>query len=140
EALDELAVLGEAPVEDLQRHLAPELKVLRAVDLGHSPAAEAVQHAVAAVDDGLGFEAFGHFRSSCMTALAIGAATVPPNPVPHSTVAAMATRGSCTGAKAMNQSWFGPHGRSTSAVPVLPATSIPCSAAAVPVPSLSTWP
>ena len=104
EALDELAVLGEAAVEDLQRHLAPELEVLGAVDLGHAAAAQAVQHAVAAVDDGLGFEAFGHFKSSCITALAIGAATVPPNPVPHSTVAAMATRGSCAGAKAMNHS------------------------------------
>ena len=72
-----------------------------------------------------------------MTALAIGAATVPPNPVPHSTVAAMATRGSWAGAKAMNHSWFG-QPWSTSAVPVLPATSIPSSAAAVPVPSLTT--
>ena len=107
EALDELAVLGEAAVEDLQRDLAPELQVLRAVDLGHAAAAQAVEHAVTAVDDGLGFEAFGHFKSSCMTALAIGAATVPPNPVPHSTVTAMATRGSWTGAKAMNHSWLG---------------------------------
>src|SRR6185295_12572976 len=138
EALDELAVLGEAPVEDLQRHLAPELQVLGDVDVRHAAAAQAVQDAVAPVDDGLGFEAFGHFRSSCMTALAIGAATVPPNPVPHSTVTAMAMRGSWAGAKAMNHSWFG-QPWPTSAVPVLPATSMPSSAAAVPVPSLTTW-
>ena len=93
EALDELAVLGEAAVEDLQRNLAPELQVLRAVDLGHPAAAHPVQHAVAAVDDCLGVQAFGHCKSCCITALAIGAATVPPNPVPHSTVTAMATRG-----------------------------------------------
>ena len=36
----------------------------------------------------------------------------------------------------MNQAWFVPP---TSAVPVLPATSMPDSAAAVPVPSFTTW-
>jgi hypothetical protein len=47
EALDELAILGEAPVEDLQRDLAPQLQVLGAVDLGHAAAAHATEHAVA---------------------------------------------------------------------------------------------
>ena len=38
----------------------------------------------------------------------------------------------------MNHGWLRPVRRSISAVPVLPATSMPCSAAAVPVPSLTT--
>ena len=70
-----------------------------------------------------------------MTCFAIGAATVPPWPVVLSTVTAIATRGLCTGANAMNHAWFT---APTSAVPVLPATSMPSSAAAVPVPSSTT--
>ena len=66
-----------------------------------------------------------------MTFLAIGAAVSPPVPLEHSTVAAIATFGSSRGANAMNQTWLGPHGRSTSAVPVLPPTEMPSSAAAV---------
>ena len=60
-----------------------------------------------------------------MTFLAIGAATSPPVPVEHSIVTAMATFGSCAGANAMNHTWLG-HPWPTSAVPVLPATSMPC--------------
>ena len=41
EALHELLVLGEAPVQHLQRHLAPEVGVLRAVDVGHPAGADA---------------------------------------------------------------------------------------------------
>ena len=66
-----------------------------------------------------------------------GAAAARPE---HSTVAATATFGLRAGAKAMNQVWTPScpvHG--TSAVPVLPATSMPVSAAAVPVPSRTTF-
>src|SRR5680860_582855 len=77
-----------------------------------------------------------------MTARAIGAATVPPCPEVHSTVAATAIWGSEAGAKPMNQAWLGSPSQfsrpGTSAVPVLTATSIPLSAAWVPVPSLTT--
>ena len=40
EALDELVVLGEAAVQELQRDLAAELRVLGAVDVGHAARAE----------------------------------------------------------------------------------------------------
>ena len=40
EALDELGVLGEAAVEQLERDLAAELRVLGAVDVGHPARAE----------------------------------------------------------------------------------------------------
>ena len=48
----------------------------------------------------------------------------------------MAIFGLSAGAKAMNQGWLN---CPVSAVPVLPATSTPLSAAAVPVPSLTTF-
>ena len=51
EALHELLVLGEAPVEHLQRHVAPEVNVLRAVHVGHPAGAEPSHHPVAAVHD-----------------------------------------------------------------------------------------
>ena len=67
--------------------------------------------------------------------MAIGAATVPPNPPCwRSTTAATATRS----VKPMNHSVLIPAAMSISAVPVLPATSTPSSAAAVPVPSRTT--
>ena len=80
-----------------------------------------------------------------MTCLAMGAATVPPKPpIERSTVTATATRGWFAGAKAMNQGWVRFELGTIWAVPVLPATSMPWSAAAVPVPSLTTcviiWP
>src|SRR6185503_410540 len=121
EALDELGVLGEAAVQDLERDPPPELQVLGAVDVGHPARADAIEHAVAAIDDRLGGEALGHLRSSCMTFLAIGAATSPPVPAEHSIVTAIATFGSCSGANAMNQTWLG-QPWPTSAVPVLPPT------------------
>ena len=48
----------------------------------------------------------------------------------------MAKRGASAGAKPMNQAWGGPPG--ASAVPVLPATVKPGTAAAVPVPRFTT--
>ena len=57
EALDELLVLGEAAVEQLQRHPAAELLVLGAVDVGHAARAEAVEHPVAPVDDRVALDA-----------------------------------------------------------------------------------
>src|SRR6185312_16058050 len=105
EALDELGVLGEAPVQDLERDAAPELEVLGAVDVGHPARADAPDDAVAAVDDRLGGEALAHLSSSCITFLAIGAAVSPPVPLEHSMVTAMATFGLWRGANAMNQTW-----------------------------------
>ena len=54
EALDELVVLGEAPVQQLERDLAAELLVERAVHVGHPARPDAVLDRVAAVDDGAG--------------------------------------------------------------------------------------
>ena len=54
EALDELVVLGEAPVQHLQRDLAAELRVLGAVHVGHPAGADARHDLVAAVDDSPG--------------------------------------------------------------------------------------
>ena len=93
-------VLGEAAVEDLQRDRAAELQVLGAVDVGHAAGAEAALDLVAAVDDGVGVEAFAHRRRDSITALAIGAATVPPNPPTlRSIVTATATCGSLARAR-----------------------------------------
>jgi len=50
EALDELGVGGEALVQDLQRDLAPELEVLRTVDLRHPARTDVGDDLVAAVD------------------------------------------------------------------------------------------
>ena len=78
EALDELRVLGEAPVEHLQRDLAPELLVVAQVDVGHAAGAEPALDPVAAVDDVLGVESLDHRLSrDSITALAIGAAIGP---------------------------------------------------------------
>ena len=67
--------------------------------------------------------------------MAIGAASIPPMPPwNRSSVTATAT----SGVKHMNHGWLSPVVLS-SAVPVLPATSTPSSAAAVPVPSRTTF-
>ena len=50
EALHELLVLGEAAMQDLQGHLAAEVRVLGAVDVGHAAGADPVLDPVAAVD------------------------------------------------------------------------------------------
>ena len=70
-----------------------------------------------------------------MTCLAIGAATLPPDP-PFSTSTTTATVGFSAGAKPANQACDVLS--ATSAVPVLPATWTPLSAAAVPVPPFTT--
>jgi hypothetical protein len=62
EALDELVVLREAAVQELERHLAPELLVLGAEDVGHPAGAEPAEDLVAAVDHGVGHE-LSHFRA-----------------------------------------------------------------------------
>src|SRR5205823_6415068 len=89
EALDELLVLREAPVEHLERHVAAQVHVLRAIDVRHAPGADPAEDPVAAVDQS-GVGELGHFslRSTWSTCLAIGAATVPPCPEVRSTVAA----------------------------------------------------
>ena len=51
EALHELAVAREAAVQHLDRDLAAEVAVLRAVHVGHAARAEPVDDAVATVDD-----------------------------------------------------------------------------------------
>ncbi len=93
EALDELFVLGEAPVQHLERDLAPELEVLGAVDLGHPARAEPVVDAIARVDDRAGVEALAHRSSDSMTDLATGAAKSPPKPGTFFIITAIATRG-----------------------------------------------
>src|SRR5512132_3466998 len=115
--------------------------VLRAVDVGHAAGADPPEHPVAAVDERIA----RHLRhpppppsSASSTDLAIGAATVPPCPCVRSSVTATAMRGFSTGAKQMNQGWVNSRLAPTSAVPVLPATRMPASAAAVPVPSSTT--
>src|SRR5262249_59745875 len=95
---------------------------------------------VAAVVDRAGAVACHHFpsaRSVWITALAIGAATVPPNPPwVCAIVTATATLGLSAGANPMNQGWVSPEpGAPIDAVPVLPATEMPPSWAGVPVPS-----
>ena len=56
EALDEPGVLGEAAVQQLQRHLATELLVLGQEHVGHPAAAEARDDPVAAVDQRPGLD------------------------------------------------------------------------------------
>src|ERR1041385_6112741 len=51
EALDKLLVVRVAVVEDLDRHAAAELLVLREVDVGHAPRAELAQNLVAPVEE-----------------------------------------------------------------------------------------
>src|SRR5215207_8558539 len=72
-----------------------------------------------------------------MISLAIGAETVPPVAFWFWSTTAIATLGSSTGAKAMNQAVFRP-ATPVSAVPVLPATRTPEIRAAVPVPPETT--
>src|SRR5829696_2179406 len=59
---------------------------------------------------------FPWFRIASATALKIGPAVGPPNPLVRSTVAAIAICESSAGAKPMNQAWLVPP--ETSAVPV----------------------
>ena len=80
EALDEAGVLGEPPVQQLERDLAVELLVLRQIHVRHAAGTEAVQHPVAPVDDRPRVE-FAHCFSArrvCITFAAIGAANWPP--------------------------------------------------------------
>jgi len=51
EALDELAILGEAAVQDLERDLALQVRVLGEPDVGHAAGADPSQDPVTAVDD-----------------------------------------------------------------------------------------
>src|SRR4051794_35913059 len=92
EALDELLVLGEALVEHLERDAASELLVLGAVDVGHAARSQAADDPVAAVDNRVGGN-LSHFTRSCISALAIGAATSPPKPTTPLTVTANAICG-----------------------------------------------
>ena len=63
---------------------------------------------------------------------------MPPWPVVRSRVTATAIFGLPMGANAMNHGWVNSRLAPTSAVPLLPATSMPWSAACVPVPSFTT--
>ena len=101
EPLDELLVLREAPVQHLERDLTAEMRVLGAVDVRHPAGADPLDDPVAAVDCGVVGD-LGHCRSASITVFAIGAATVPPSPCVRSSVTAIATFGSSTGAKPMN--------------------------------------
>src|SRR4029453_18612716 len=108
EALHELLVVGEAPVEHLDGDLASQVGVLGAVDVRHPSGADPTEHAVALVDEGVA----GDLRhpvpppsSASRTDFAIGAATVPPCPFAFGIVTATAIRGFSTGAKQMNHAW-----------------------------------
>ena len=135
EALDELLVLGEAAVEELQRDACARAAGPRRSrrrpcrpSRGGAGSGSARRRSVSAssarssqrrLHDGLG-DRRRHRRRPCPSA--------------HSIVAATAMRGSRAGAKAMNHTWLGPQGRSTSAVPVLPA-DLDARAARPPCPS-----
>jgi hypothetical protein len=128
ETLDEVGIGRKPPVQELERHLAAKLLVLGEEHVGHAAGAEARENLVSVVDDRSGREiGHGHCPSDSrvwMTCLAIGAATVPPNPPwLRSTVTATATFGLSTGANPINHGCvrFEPT-VPTCAVPVLPAT------------------
>jgi hypothetical protein len=113
EALDELAVLGEAGVQHLERDLALQVRVVGQPDIGHPAGADLAQHPVAAVHHGsLGhlshaslpvWLGYSPLRMVSATSRKIGAATSLPNSSVHSTVAAIAIFGSSAGANPMNQ-------------------------------------
>ena len=102
EALDELLVLREPLVQQLDGDAPAELGVLCAVDLGHPTGADARDHAVASVDDRPGRDLVPHpppLSRTSRTALAIGAAMLPPKPFSWcSSVTAIAILGWSTGA------------------------------------------
>jgi len=54
ESLDEPAVARQAAMEHLQRHLALEHGIGRAIDLAHPPGGDTIDHVVAAVERGQG--------------------------------------------------------------------------------------
>ena len=76
EALDKARILGEAPVQQLERDLTVELLVLGQIDVRHAAGTETVKHPVAPVDDGPRVELAHCFSASrvCITFAAIGAA------------------------------------------------------------------
>ena len=91
--LHELLVLGEALVQELQRHAAVEHRVLGAPDVRHAAGAQAPQQPVAPGDQRLRLELHRFSRLS-ITWVAIGPATSPPKqPWQRSIVAATATCG-----------------------------------------------
>src|SRR5581483_3354340 len=107
--LDEARILGEALIQELQGHLPAELFILGQEHVGHAAGAQPRDDLVALVDQGARTEACHHLPSASrvwITVLAIGAATVAPNP-PRvcATVTATATFGLLAGAKPMNQGW-----------------------------------
>lgn len=81
EPLDEPGILGESLIEQLQRHLAPELLVLGQKHVGHAAGTQARDDPVAVVDHRARRQASHHGPSESRTfstALATGAATVAP--------------------------------------------------------------
>ena len=91
-------------MEHLERDVAAEVLVVRAVDVGHAAGPDPPGDPVAAVDDRvLGYLGHVYFdaafpSSVCNTCLAIGAATVPPSPWLRSIVTATAIFGLSAGA------------------------------------------
>src|SRR5215216_2398281 len=127
-ALDELLVLGEARMQELQRHTPVEQRVLGAPHVRHPPGPEAPQQPVAPGDDGVLRELHQPPLANrlSITWIATGPATsAPKQPWQRSMVAATATWGSVAGANAMNHGWLIPALTSISAVPVLPAKGTP---------------
>src|SRR5690606_11302566 len=134
----ERRVGGDVAVHHLHRHLTAQRLVQRPPDLPHPAGRDAGDQPVSAAENRVGVH---RPSTACMTSRAIGAATAPPvaslPALPDSTMTATATLGSSAGAKQMNQAcegWPGP----VSAVPVLPATVIPGTCAARPVPCCTT--
>ena len=109
EALDELGVLGEALVQELERHAAAEHRVVGEPDVGHPAAAEPADQRVAVADPlSRASSAISPLEQrSPSPGSRSGPATSPPKqPVQRSTVTATAICGSSAGAKPMNQGWL----------------------------------
>src|SRR5690606_22602871 len=133
-------VPGEVGAQDLDRDRAPQPQVVADVHLGHTATADQLADLVAATQH-LGLVRHRSAPASS-TARAIGAAPTPPvSPVQSSealsTSTAPAIRGSSAGANPVNHACAAPE-LPNSAVPVLPATVTPGSAAAWPEPRSTT--
>src|SRR6202012_4638794 len=132
EPLDELGVLGELPLEYLDRHAAAQPAVHRLPDLAHAAGGDEALQAIPARQRHTNSRAHGPpCNAASITARPIGAASEPPvadrRSAPSSTSTATATLGVCAGAKAMYHACGGVLRGSVpcSAVPVLDAICTP---------------
>src|SRR5690606_12854069 len=137
ETLQKLRIADKLRAQALDGHRPMQDHVQGAVHNGHAPVADLGLDSVS-----IGQERVNHgftsaqrptaSKAAASTAPPAGAATRPPLPPPSMTTAT-ATSGWNAGANPMNHAWVSPLG--ASAVPVLPATRTPGTAAARAVPS-----